>query len=343
MKTLYYILLFVAALIFSTQFLVTRQYQRRNGTGFLSSVKLSLGAYFTIALFFFIKGCITYKSFNFGFSTFTFLMTLLIAAVSLSCVYMGIRVLAVGDMSIYSVFMMLGSLILPTFVGLVFYHESFGWIKGIAIALMLAAIVFSVTSSGKKVFTPKALICYIGIFIMNGMIGVLFTVHQNHPAQTVAAIANADGSFSVNNDAFMTWYGLSTVLLCGVLYAAVKIYDRLRRAKAGPAVPAPTETPSAEAGAACAVSARKISAKEVCLIILLPVLYGLCNGLGDYFIALATQPGALGSSVTFPIINGGTILFSTIWGMILYKEKLRPGTIAALVLVIVSTVLFMFA
>jgi multidrug transporter EmrE-like cation transporter len=64
--------------------------------------------------------------------------------------------------------------------------------------------------------------------------------------------------------------------------------------------------------------------------------------LGDYFIALATQPHALGSSVTFPIINGGTILFSTLVGIVLYKEKLKRTTVVSLVLVIVATVLFMF-
>ena len=71
-------------------------------------------------------------------------------------------------------------------------------------------------------------------------------------------------------------------------------------------------------------------------------LYGLCNGLGDYFIAIATQPHALGSSVTFPIINGGTIVFSTISGMVFFKEKLNVAKIISLALVVVSTVIFMF-
>ena len=38
---IYYVLLFLSALIFASQFFVTRQYQMRNGTGFLGSVKLS--------------------------------------------------------------------------------------------------------------------------------------------------------------------------------------------------------------------------------------------------------------------------------------------------------------
>lgn len=329
---IYYILLFCSALIFSLQFLITKQYQRRNGTGFLSSVRLSLFAYLTIALFFFIKGCITFKGLNFGFSWFTLLMTLLVAVVSLSCVYMGIKVLAVGDMSIYSVFMMLGSLVLPSVVGLLFYDEKLTWLKGIALLCMFGAIILSVSSVDKSKLTVKAVLYYIGIFIMNGMIGVLFTVHQNQPELTAGAIANSDGSFGVNNDVFMTWYGLSTVLLCSAVYLISFIIQKVKGTENSPN----SETVAKESTVA------ESFVKGFLITLALSALYGLCNGLGDYFIALATQPHALGSSVTFPIINGGTILFSTLIGVVLYKEKWKLTTLISLALVVIATVLFMF-
>ena len=89
-------------------------------------------------------------------------------------------------------------------------------------------------------------------------------------------------------------------------------------------------------GAAFALKMRIVAA-------ILPVLYGICNGLGDYFIALGTQPGALGSSVTFPIVNGGTILFSTLIGCLFYREKFTLKTMCSLLIIVASTVLFMFA
>lgn len=326
---IYYILLFVSALIFSLQFLITRQYQRRNGTGFASSLRLSLFAYLTIALFFFIKGSITIGQINFGFSWFTLLMTLLVSVVGLSCVYMGIKVLAVGDMSIYSVFMMLGSLLLPSLVGLIFYGEELTLIKGIAFVCMFSAIVLSVSSIDKSKLTLKAFLYYIGIFFMNGMIGVLFTIHQNQPSLTAGAILGSDGTYSINNDVFMTWYGLSMVILCAVVYAILFVVSKIKKA---PELIAVTQEEST----------GESVMKTFMISLLFAGLYGLCNGLGDYFIALATQPGALGSSVTFPIINGGTIIFSTVCGMIFYKEKLKPLTIISILLVIASTILFMF-
>ena len=90
-------------------------------------------------------------------------------------------------------------------------------------------------------------------------------------------------------------------------------------------------------------SRAAVTAKARILVAVLPVLYGICNGLGDYFIALGTQPGALGSSVTFPIVNGGTILFSTLIGCIFFREKFTVRTVLSLVIVVAATVIFMFA
>jgi len=338
---IYYILLFCSALIFSLQFLITRQYQRRNGTGFLSSVRLSLFAYLAIALFFFVKGCITFKGLNFGFSWFTLLMTLLVGVVSLSCVYMGIKVLSVGDMSIYSVFMMLGSLVLPSLVGVIFYEEELTLLKGIALLCMFGAIILSVSGVDKSKLTAKALLYYLGIFVMNGMIGVLFTIHQNQPAWTASPILN-EGALEVNNDVFMTWYGLSTVILCSAFYLVFFIVKKVKSTQKRDETVVQDEAVEEIETVAQDVAVKESVLKGFLISVALAAVYGLCNGLGDYFIALATQPHALGSSVTFPIINGGTILFSTIIGVILYKEKLKLTTIISLALVIIATVTFMF-
>ena len=334
---IYYVLLFLSALIFASQFFVTRQYQMRNGTGFLGSVKLSFFAYLTIAVFFFVKGCLTTGTLNFGFTWFTFAITLLIAVVSLSCVYMGIKVLSVGDMSIYSVFMMLGSLILPSLVGVVVYDEALTPLKAIALLLMFTAIIFSVSSVDKNKLTLKAILYYVGIFIMNGMIGVFFTVHQNQPELTAAVMNTADG-LVVNNDVFMTWYGISTVLLSGAIYGAWYLLKKVNPQlfKEQNALNGVGE------GMETTVAKNTGLAKALWITIGLSAIYGLCNGVGDYFIAIATQPNALGASVTFPIINGGTIVFSTLSGVVFFKEKLTVSTVISLVIVVVSTVLFMF-
>ena len=47
---IYYVLLAGSAIIFSSQFLITKQYQKRSGTGFLSTVRLTFFAYLAIAV-----------------------------------------------------------------------------------------------------------------------------------------------------------------------------------------------------------------------------------------------------------------------------------------------------
>ena len=172
---------------------------------------------------------------------------------------------------------------------------------------------------------------------MNGMIGVLFTIHQNQPALTAAAfeqVVDGEIQYLVNNDVFMTWYGLSTVILSLVIFG---VYYLLKKFKPEVALKMTIGEDGEES-----VETEGNVVKAFAITVGLAALYGLCNGLGDYFIAIATQPHALGSSVTFPIINGGTIVFSTISGMVFFKEKLNVAKIISLALVVVSTVIFMF-
>lgn len=174
---------------------------------------------------------------------------------------------------------------------------------------------------------------------MNGMIGVLFTIHQNQPSLTAAAfeqVVNGEVQYLVNNDVFMTWYGLSTVLLSLVIFG---VYYLLKKFKPELALKMTVGEEEAEVEV---VETKERAVKAFAITVGLAALYGLCNGLGDYFIAIATQPHALGSSVTFPIINGGTIVFSTVSGMLFFKEKLNTAKVVSLALVVISTIIFMF-
>ena len=349
----YYILLFIAALMFAGQFLFTKQFQRLNGNSLGSTVKLSFFAFIVIAIFFFVKAQIGADGFRFGFSWFTLLMTLGIAVVSVTCTYLGVKLLGIGDMSVYSAFMMIGSMVLPSFVGIAFYGEELTWLKGIAIFLMLLAVAFTAGTSGEK-SNKKALLFYIGVFVLNGLIGVFFTIHNNQPTWT-ACFETVDGKLMANSDVFMSWYGISTALLSGAIMLVMKIVEKvkaknLENAKTDGAGlcstknVVETETAVTETSAAQTASKPKMSAIKILLLsIAVAAGFGIVNGLGNYFITLGTKPGALGSSVTFPIVNGGTIVFSTLIGFFAFKEKITWKTWLGLALVVVSTTLFMLA
>ena len=119
---------------------------------------------------------------------------------------------------------------------------------------------------------------------------------------------------------FLMWLGITTVLVSSLLLIVTLLVNRKKN------------------------NANKSNFNHGSLkwLLLIPVLYGLCNGLGNYLIAISTEPSALGSSVTFPIVDGGVIVLSTLIGVILYKEKLSISKIVSIVLVITSCVLFLF-
>ena len=120
---LYYALLFLSAILFSGQFLFTKAFQKYNGDSLKTTLKLIFFAYITIAIFFFVKAQIGADGLRFGFSWFTLGMTLGIAIISISCVYLGVKVLGIGNTSVYSTFMMVGSMALPSLVGILAYNE----------------------------------------------------------------------------------------------------------------------------------------------------------------------------------------------------------------------------
>ena len=323
---MYYILLFVAAILFSGQFIFTKTFQKYNGDSLKTTLKLIFFSYVTIAVFFFIKAQIGADTFRFGFSWFTLAMTFGIAVISISCVYLGVKVLGIGNTSVYSTFMMVGSMVLPSLVGILVYNETekLG-LKLIAIAVMLSATVFT-TGDDQTKSNKKAILYYIGVFLLNGLIGVLFTVHQNQP-ELSAYCELVNGQMQSNSDVFMSWYGISTAMLSGVV---LFVFNLLEKKKSN--VQSSLET-TANKGI------DRI--KNFLPSLLVAIGYGVFNGMGNYFIAISTVK--VGSSVTFPIVNGGTILVSTLFGLFLYKEKAGWKTWVGCMLVLIATVLFALA
>ena len=322
---IYYLLLIIAAIFFATQFYVTKKYQLVRGDSIKSSLRLILLAYITISIFFFFKDFINYN-FNivfFDFFIFTFFIAFGSAIVTLLCVLLGVKVLKIGNMSLYSIFMQLGSIILPTIVSLIFYNETLNWINYLGLAIMVLSLFLSFNKSEAKT-NFKSILLYIAIFLLNGSIGIFFTIHQHNPQLT----AGYDPTLNViNNDLFMFWYGICMVFLSFVTYLIVRFTDKnndMQLIKTNEFNEAKSKT--------------KIL--FIVTLLVLPIIYGICNGLGNYFIVYSTSPNRLISSVTYPIVNGGSILFSTLYGFILLKEKITIKNIIQIILIIISLILF---
>ena len=97
------------------------------------------------------------------------LISLLAAINTIVLSYCGIMALGSINLSLYSLFMMLGGMMLPFWQGVFFYGEKLTVAKIICFVLICVALLVTIEKGESK---KKAVIYYIAIFVLNGMSGV---------------------------------------------------------------------------------------------------------------------------------------------------------------------------
>jgi hypothetical protein len=139
------------------------------------------------------------SGFKIQFSWFSLLMATVYAVSSMAMSYYSLKAFAVANLSVYSVFSMLGGMILPFFLGVLFFDEGDKLVfKIICCALIVVAVLLNV-KSGKQ--DKKALFYYFAVFVLNGMSGVISKLHQS------SSLSPVDSS------SFMLWSAVVTVVL----------------------------------------------------------------------------------------------------------------------------------
>lgn len=190
---IYYVLVLLAALLFSLQFFFNDKYQKEAGSG----MKPTLIFLFYGSVAGFLIALITNK-FKIDFSLFSFIIALIYGFVNLGLTYSSIKSFQYASLSAYSVFSMIGGMALPFLYG-VLTGEKLTFTK----VLCCILIAVSVSATGKdNQRNKKAFKYYITVFILNGMVGVLSEIHQS--ATTLC----------VDSGSFLILTKLTTVLLC---------------------------------------------------------------------------------------------------------------------------------
>ncbi|MBR4934227.1 MAG: hypothetical protein IKZ03_07190 [Clostridia bacterium] len=175
---MYYGIVSIAVLMFSVQFFFTDRYEKGMGSGAAST--------FFYSLLTSVAGCICHfcvTGTNVGFTPFTFLIASATAVTYILFSYFSLKALGKINLSLYSVFSMLGGMMLPFVAGIVFYDEGITVGKIICIVLVMAALAFTIDRDGQKGGT----LYYIGIFVLNGMSGVLAKIFDSAPYKTTDA------------------------------------------------------------------------------------------------------------------------------------------------------------
>lgn len=175
---MYYLMITLSALIFALQFMLNDGYQKESGSGWNSSLKLSLYSSIVgfIALF-------AINGFKLRVSIFSLVVGLVYSVVCILLNYSTVKSLKHANLSVYSIFSMIGGMIVPFVYGLLCGEE----FKVIRILCCILISVSVAMNAGKGGNSKNAFKYYMAVFILNGMVGVISKFHQSYPEYCVGS------------------------------------------------------------------------------------------------------------------------------------------------------------
>jgi len=177
---MYYGLIIVSVVMFGVSFLLKDVYRKlRSGSGLKMSLQFTLLS--SIAG---LVGLLIINGLKFEFTPFTFILSLCSVVSSVCMNYCGFKALGMINLSLYSVFMMLGGMVLPFLQGILFFDEDITVGKIVCFVFICVALALTVEPKDKK---AKGTIYYIVIFVLNGMSGVFSKIFTAAPFEKTSA------------------------------------------------------------------------------------------------------------------------------------------------------------
>lgn len=198
---MYYAIITFSVVLFGVQFLLNNNYQKESGSG--------MGATFIFSLINSIVGLICLliiNRFQFEFNAFTVLMASLAAINSIAYTFCSLKAFEHINLSLFSLFTMLGGMILPFLLGIFFYDEPFTLGKAVCLILITAALILTIERGEKK----NGTIYYAGVFILNGMSGVISKIFQSAPYE------------KSNEAVYSIWMALSTAVISAAILLIIR-------------------------------------------------------------------------------------------------------------------------
>lgn len=192
---LHYSLVIIATVMFAVQFLFNQKFQQSYGSDTKATFVFTFykSAVATIIM-------LIISGFKVTVTPFSFLLATISSVSGILMLYFSLKAFSVANLSVYSVFSMLGGMILPFLVGVCFYDEDLSLLKIVCCVLIVLAVMLNVQKgeNGKK-----AILYYLAVFVLNGMAGVISKIHQSSQYE----ITDSTG--------FTLLINLISVVICG--------------------------------------------------------------------------------------------------------------------------------
>lgn len=167
---IFYIFLGIAAVLLAFQFAIEKKNQLSEGTDTVPSLRYNMFYGLFTAIFFF---CI--NGFRIELSTFSVLCAFAFSVACLLYTLIGFRIMKSGNLSLYTLFLMSGGMIVPYLFGVAFLNEELTVLRVLGLMVMTAAITISggIKTEGAKSILPLCII----VFFLNGTVSILSKCH----------------------------------------------------------------------------------------------------------------------------------------------------------------------
>ena len=284
------VMLVCAAILLAVNFALTKCYQKiGSGSTYELLMFNALSGVFTAVIFFVASG------FKVHFNLFSLLMSFLGALLVFLYKMIGFKIMDKGKISIYTMFLMAGGMILPYLYGVLFLQEEITLLKIIGLVVIILSLVISNLEEMKLDF--KMIVMCILVFLLNGCVSIVLKAHQ------INENAVPTNDFVVVNSLFSALAG----------YILAFVY-REKDAKN---------------------EQKKSKLKQILIVLLVAVSGGVSS-----FLQLKGAEN-LPASVLYPVITGGTVIFTALAGRIFFKEKGSLKLNVGLALCFLGTCMFL--
>jgi len=207
---------------------------------------------------------------------------------------------------VYTLFMMLGGMFMPFLMGVIFLGEPLTvWGVTGAVLIVIALVIPAVEASRKKDADKQK-----GSALFYILCVLLFLINGGYSCVSkLHQIGKEIGGDPVNLQSLLVM-----VYIVEITVAATSLLVTRRKGS----------EPVKKDGRSVLYSGG----------------FALFSGLAG--LALVSSAAKVSATVMFPVVTGGTIVFSALCGRIFFREKLNKSTLAQIVLAVAATVLFVF-
>ena len=177
-----YILVLSSTILLAFNFAVSKRYQLSEGACMETGLRFNMLLGITTAVIFFAL-----SGFYVEFSWFSLVMALGMSSCAAAYTVLGFAVMKEGNMTVYTLFLMSGGMILPYIYGVVCLNEQLTVLRVLGLLLIFAAVVL--TNKSDRPVSKKVLLLCFAIFIFNGFVSIFSKAHQVSLRYKVDSIA----------------------------------------------------------------------------------------------------------------------------------------------------------